>query len=190
MPNTSQGLLKLGEPMPEWRGARPEGVHFGMDQSGLTLTHFYQSPTEREIRGARTGKMRLGLVSAGRHTLMLIYDVERLTSEWSDAPFALGIQPDHLRKLEPREPHQGRLLMSILVDAYHGTVHALRVVSLTPSFCTALEGLLDAQRDALPQFSVQAHADELRAVHAKWPTATAMVPHAVIVERGGLDFSG
>lgn len=177
-----------GEVVPGWHGPRPEATQFQIDSDGLTLLHHYRRPTPREIRGARTGKARFGLVPAGRHTMFLLYDIEHLTKGWSDAPYAFGLVAVDRRELQPREPHQGRLLMSILVDADTGTLHAIRGVSLTPAFSDALDRLLDAQRAALPDFTPAAHDAELRAAYARWPDPAAMAGAAVAIEQGGMPF--
>ena len=183
---TAIAFMRRGETMPGWSGPKEEGVRLILDASGLTLLSLYESPTAREIRVARTGKMRVGLLPIGMHTLMLLYDVDLLTNSWSDAPFALGAQGPGNRTLMARERGQGRLLMSIMADATSGMVHALRGLSLTPSFCDVLDDLVEAQRAALPTYTPQAYAAELNAAYARWPTSTAMVPHARIVERVGL----
>lgn len=180
----------LGEPMPDWSGPQPEGTHFQIDSTGVILLHLYKDPTPREIRGARTGRARFGLVSAGRHTLFLLYDIAQLTKGWADAPFALGLVPAGKQAVQPRSRTEGRLLLSLLADARSGVLLALRAISLTPAFCAALDAMLDGMRAALPSFTAAAHDAELRAAYQCWPGPADMAASASAIEYGGLPFHG
>ena len=183
-------VFRLGEVMPEFRGPRPEAPHFNFDVGGPYLHYFYRDPTPREIRGARTGKVRFALVPAGEHTLFLLCRAEGLTKGWSDAPYALGVVKPDRRGILERQPHQGRLLLMTLADAQSGLLHALRQISLTPAFSAKLDELVEKQRAALPRFSAEAHQAEIRAAYRRWPDPDSMVGAAVAVEHGGMDFHG
>lgn len=64
---------------------------------------FTNEPTAREIRGAREGKIRFGLVEASSHVLFLIYDIDLLTSSWSDGTLLAGARA----VVQARDPKAG-----------------------------------------------------------------------------------
>ena len=183
-------VVKLGDVYPGWRGPLPEGTRFEFNSAGPLLLHSYRKPTPREIRGARTGRMRFGLLPAGQHTLFLLYDGENLTGSWGDAPYAYGLVHGDFREVPRAEPGQGLLMLSVLVDADSGVTHALRGTSLTPAFSAELTRLVDAQRAALPGFSAAKHEAEIAEAYQRWPRPEHMVAAATAVEIGGLPFDG
>jgi hypothetical protein len=179
-------VIAQGQVFPGWSGPRPEGPRLEIDSSGMLLINVFQQPTPREVRGYRTGKARFGLVRGGRHTLFLMYDIEFATRSWSDTPFALGLVAPDRRDLPERGPTEGWFMLTVLVDADTGICHALRGISLTPSFSEVFDRLVAEQRAALPDFTLAAHEAEIKAAYAKWRTGDDMISSALAIERGGL----
>lgn len=181
-------LISLGKQLPGWTGPRQERGHFNIDFNGPRLDLCFRKPTAREIRGAQSGRVRLGIVPAGRHTAFFLYDVEYATTGWADASYALGLLTPEERELPKRASNEGWLMTLLMVDADTGIVHSLRQLTMTPAFSDRLDGIVEAQRAALPDFTPQAHFAEIDAAYRRWPKPSDMVEFSVATERAGLPF--
>lgn len=181
-------LIAVGDRYPGFTLPRPEGTQFQIDKGGPKLIFWFESPSAREVQGARRGRMKLGLLPGGRHVLFLLVQCEGLLKGWADSPYALGLVPPDWRAIEPRQPHQGWLFQVVLADSRVGTIKALRNVSVTPAFATLLDAEVAKQRAALDEFSAAAHDREIAAAYRRYPDIAMMVKDALIVEEAGMPF--
>lgn len=190
-PDTSAGpvLLVVGAPHPLLQGrVLPEGPMVDINRTGIHVWASYASPTAREVRGAREGKMRLALVPGGAHTLFVLLQVDMLAKGWADMPYALGRMPRETWLPPSANPKAGRFVLLTLIDQPGGIVRALRGVSTTPAFCAELDRLLAALAAESAHYTEAAHVAEIEVAYRRWPNADAMVRHATIVETAGLPF--
>lgn len=181
-------LIAVGDRYPGFTLPRPESTQFQIDKGGPKLVFWFESPTAEEVRGARRGRMKLGLLPGGQHTLFLLVQCEGLLKGWADSPYAFGLVPPDWRAIPPRQPHQGWLFQVILADRRVGTIKALRNVSVTPAFSARLDAEVAKQRAALAEFSEAAHQREIDAVYRRYPDIAMMVKDAVITEEAGMPF--
>jgi len=178
--------LAVGQRHPLVPPGIPDGVRFLAGAAGLDLLATLDPLSDKDVRAWRRGRLRVGLVPAGRHTLFALYEVEGFGG-WSDAPFSLGAVPPAERALPERQPHQGRLLNVTVVEARSAIVRGLRAVSLSPAFAASLDQLLDRQREALAGWTPAAHQAEIADAYRRWPRTADMVAAAVITEIAGTD---
>lgn len=179
---------QVGEIVPGWPGPQGEGGRFNFTKHGCVLTLFYANPRPREIEGLRHSPMRVGLLEAGRHTWFFLYSIPHTTNGWSDASFALGLNPPDLRVYKRENPKEAWTLLTLLVDASTGVLRAARFSTLTPFFCTIMEGLVDKQRAALADFTPTRHREEHEMAYLRWPRPQLMIEDALIWERLGIPF--
>jgi len=185
---TSVVLFQVGSPLPGWSGPRQERGHFNIDANGPRLDLCFRNPTNREVRGLRTGKARFGIVPAGKHTAFFLYDIESATEGWADASYSVGLLTPEEREMHPRTLTEGWLLNMLMVDADTGIIRALRQITFTPEFSNKLDGVISAQLAAMPDFTPQKHFAEVDAAYKRWPSTTDMLPFSLATERGGLPF--
>lgn len=190
MPKEHQALTlyAIGDVVPDWPGPQGEGARFVFTNRGCLLHLHYRRPSPREVYGVRNSPMRVGLVPAGRHTLFLIYDIPQTTNGWSDASFALGLVPPDARPEGRETDKEAWSLITLLTDARTGILHAARLSTMTPFFCTIMEKLVAQQRAALPEFTPAAHDKERRAAYRRWPRPQLMIHDALIWEQVGIPF--
>jgi hypothetical protein len=173
----------------------PLGIRFEFSGPTAAMLHLgYERPIPREVRGARTGLLRLGLLPAGKHTLFLLVQQDYLLKGWADAPFAWSKVATKNRYLPVEHEESSRsargYLFNVVMTDERGIVHALRVTSVTPRFTAILDAALREQEWHANDFSVAAHDAEVEAAYRRWPTANAMASAAAIVEVAGMQFSG
>lgn len=176
--------LVVGRPHPSIPPGQPDAARFSASSAGLELIGTFDQLKPKEVKAWERGRLRLAPLSAGDHTLFVLYELDGFAG-WSDAPFSLGLVPPDRRALPPREAHQGRLLHLTLLDGPSAVVRALRAVSLSPAWCGALETMIAAQADRLATWSRAAHDAEREAAASRWPDCRDMVRAAPIVETAG-----
>lgn len=128
---------RVGGPWPH--GIPPLGNRFGFSgPDGASLLFAFRDPTACEIWGARRGRLRLGLLEAGRHTLFLLVHQPEILDGSGDCPFARGkVCPE--RRWQPR-PAPGRpdvpfgYAVMVHMTDQNGIVWAIRKASVSPRF--------------------------------------------------------
>ena len=180
--------IEVGQPHPRYIPRMP-GPQFQVDTGGLTLMIAERRPTPMEVYGARRGSIHLGLLPFGMHTLFLLAKFEHLYNGWIDAPMAWARVPVPLRALPDRADDEGLPLTLTLVDAASGIVHALRMLTVTPTFARALTAAVRNQEANLAEYSEAAHEAEIAQAYRRFPDPTAMLRATVIVEKGGIPFN-
>jgi hypothetical protein len=177
-------LIAVGSPHPSISANQPDGVRFSAGIDGLHLLGVIEGLKSREVSAWRTGKIRVGLAGAGRHTLLFLYEINGFGT-WGDAPFSLGLVPTDRRTLPARQPHQGRLLNITLVEQGTRIVRALRAVSLSPAWCDVLDTLIAEQIRNLPEWTARAHQAEIAAAYRRWPAVSDAIRDGAVVEVAG-----
>ncbi len=174
----------VGEKHPALPATVSEGITFSAGASGLDLLAIVDSPSKSEIKAWQKGRLRLALLEANENTLFVLYELHGFCS-WSDAPFSLYLHPPERRTLETRAPHQGRFLNICLVEHRTNVVRALRLVSVSPTWCAQLEAMLQNQADALDRCSPAILDAGIQSAYSRWPEVSDMVRSATIIETAG-----
>jgi hypothetical protein len=179
--------LSVGQRHPLVNPGHPQDqVLFITGPSGLEMRAIISQPGKDEARAWARGRLRLALMPYGLHTLFVLYELHGF-GPWSDIPFTLGGMPPDCRTLVPRgHPGQGRLVFVNLIRAEDAIVEALRAVSVSPAFSSALEAALDAQTAALPKWTRAAYDAEIAAAYREFPEVADMVRRATIIETAGI----
>ena len=163
-------------------------MHGGL---GPLILQACENPTPQEVRGARTGRIRLALVEAGKHTMFVLICQKDMTKGWADMPFSWNLlQPGkHPLAYKQQEGHArlSRYLFKLVLCDQHAIVRAMRAVTVSPQFTQILDAALLRQQANLGEFSPAAHDAELAAAYRRWPTSEAMLSAAAIVETAGVE---
>lgn len=183
-------MLALGHPLPGWSKPTAEGAQFWIDYGGSPfLMLLWPNPTPAEvINFGRRKPIRFGLLPVSDHTLFLLFKIEGVTDDWSEAPFALGLTAPDERDMGNRQPDEGYLFSFVLGDNRSGVIYAMRQATVTPRFSQHLDDQIARQTAALSRFDKAAHLREVDLTRQKYPKPADMIADAVIVESLGLPF--
>lgn len=178
-----RSMLEVGERYPAMTFPVPEIGEYNYYEGGHELRLFWNSPSEREILAVRQGEARFALNVHG-DVIFLLYRFGDLP--WSDAPFSYHLVPDDRKGDIPEtgSPESRALLLTILVDASTGTIHALRGLSLSPDFTRRLGAAIRRQATA-PWPGPAAYNAQVREAYARFPDSANMAKAATARSRGG-----
>ncbi|MCS6785583.1 MAG: hypothetical protein NZ524_00910 [Thiobacillaceae bacterium] len=159
-----------GEPWQAGVGRYDEGAQYRYRHGAHELTLFWSAPTPAEVRALRERPLTLALHTLGP-AAFLLYRIEGVC-DWSDLAFNWHRWPSAEREL-PAEPTGERARLRLtLVDAADGIVRAKRLLSLDRVMTQALRHVLAAQ--SVGAFDMQAYADAVEALHARYPEPAAL----------------
>lgn len=142
--------LAVGEPHPEVKTPLPEAPQLVINSATIELRIVLNDPTEREVRGIKVGHMDLELLY--HHDLIWALVRFEPGLPWSEAVYTQWLVPEEYRR--PPQPLDGTeeryLLTVVLLDAATGTVHALRVVTLSTALSWRLRDYYSRQAQTTP----------------------------------------
>jgi hypothetical protein len=188
---------RVGEWYSPTRTTWPDGVaHYAYRGGVHELLLFLSSPTPNEVRGVRQGEAEFGLVAQGP-LIVLLYRFASPPEHpgarprpgaalpWGDAPFTVHRVSEAERTLPelPSSPEERALLAVMLIDAATGIIRAIRVVSLSPAFTSALEEAIREQA-RLP-YEAATYDRLLDALYARYPSSDALLALAGVRCMGG-----
>ncbi len=178
---------EVGKPYIPGRRNWPENVEYNYRQSTHELRAFMANLNLWEVEEIRRGPCEFALAVEG-DVLFFLYrfgEGRREAVPWSDAPYSWHLVPADQRSLpEPHGLPEGRdTLQVILVDALTGIIRALRMVSFSPAFSTALR--LAIRDQALRPWPGGAEYDrQLTAIYDRYDSQ-ALLARAVAKTKGG-----
>lgn len=159
-----------------------ECAHYTLRRGHHELLMFLARPTDREVESVRQGPAEFALY-VEPPVLMLVYRFEP-GLPWSDAPCSIHLVPPDERELPAAiETEETRALLRVLlIDAGTGILLAIRAVSLSPTFTSALHAAIRAQ--AVAEWDHLAYDAKLAAIRCRAePAELARV--AAVRCRGG-----
>ena len=156
---------KLYSPRTKW----PELAQYNFRGGEHELILFLNAPTRDEIYDVKKGAAHLALY-VERNLIILLYKFGQ-SIRWSDAPYSIHLVPKEER-VEPAatDENSWALLHILLVDASNGILKAMRVISLSPEFTSALHRAIKDQA-AMP-FTVDSYNAELAGLYAGYSSET------------------
>ena len=119
----------------------PEGTKFDFTQAGPALILFFDSPTEQEISGVKSGRAEFGFYFRDN---IIFFLCKFEGTPWMDAPYSI-----HLSKpffFDQMTETQGFGLQIFLVDAGTGILKVMRLVGLSNDFSRGLREAVEKQR--------------------------------------------
>lgn len=174
---------QVGHPYSPGVSHWPETPQFNHRMNSTELVLFYASPSPAEVEEIRSAPAEFALY-VERDLLVVLYRFG--DSPWSDAPYSWHLVPEDQRTLPNltglQDPHL--ILVVMLVDAATGILLVNRVVSLAPSFSTALS-LAIREQASRPWPGDVAYDRQLAALYQRYPASRDMVRHARARSRGG-----
>jgi hypothetical protein len=159
----------------------PEGMSIIL-AGGVPLLAFNFSITDKDTARFLNGKASFGLFS-DQDILFFLFKIEGFL-DWSDLAFTV-----HLANGETVVDNGAYLPCSlVLVDSATDTITGLRMVTVSPAFRKALAEVL--QRQAQGKFDTIGYYQSIGKLYDAYPSASAMLKNAVIVEHGGITLPG
>lgn len=165
----------------------PESGQFNHRAGANELVLFYRRPDAEEIRDVRQGEAEFALLIKG-DIICLLYRFGNAIP-WSDAPYSWHLvkktYPDQATIPEPAnvpEPHD--TLQVILVDAGNGVIKALRLLTFSPAFSTALRLAIREQANR-PWPGDAAYDRQLAVLYGMYPNSKLMIKDATARTKGG-----
>lgn len=167
----------------------PERAEYNYRSGGHELVLFYPQPSAHEVQAIKRGTVEVALYTEG-DLLLLLHRFGDLP--WSDSPYSWHLLRQALPEQATLPPPLGEgeesrtLLTVILVNAATGVIRALRVVSLSPAFTTALHLAILSQ--AQRPWPGEAYDRQLADLYRRYPTTEALVARAqsrTVAGRGG-----
>lgn len=156
-------LYTVGKPYSS-RTRWPELAQYNYRGGDHELVLFLNNSTPSEIRDVGKGEAQFALY-VERSLIIMLYKFGK-SIPWSDAPFSIHLVPADQRILPPpvTGDYDGALLHILLVDASNGILKAMRALSLSAEFTTALHHAITEQ--AKMPFSQAAYNKELNGLYA------------------------
>jgi hypothetical protein len=166
--------LQVDKPYIPGRTSWPAGPEYNFRAGTHELRLFFDNLSNREVLDVRRAPAQFGLYVEDP-LIVLLYRFGSVG--WGDAPYSWWIVPEGQRTLPDTtgftEPHA--LMNVILIEATNGLVRALRFVSLSPAFTTALH-LVIAEQAAMPPLEPAAYHAAVDAYQRRYPDPTALLP--------------
>lgn len=178
--------LRVGQPYHPGRKRWPEGAEYNYRAGGHELAIRLSRPMPAEIEGVRRGQSEFALYASGDQLLLLYrFGAPGAGLPWSDAPYSWHEAPAEQRQLLPETEGAARALLTVvLLDADTGLIRALRAVTFSPAFTTALHAAIRAQAG---QPWSEALYDANRALlYGRYPTTEALLAACAIRCQGGI----
>lgn len=131
-------VLQVGKRHPTLKAPVPQGAFFNWSAGGAELLLSVERPTESEAADVRRGEAELALAVVPP-AVWLLFRVGR-SFPWSEAPYCVHLLPaDQRPDLSAFPSPESRLVLHVvLVDRATAIIKAMRAISLSPGFTTAL----------------------------------------------------
>jgi len=141
-------------------------------EDGHELALFFASPSGREADVVSRGDVELGVLVRGSVIFFLYRFGAAGEIDWTDAPFSIHRVPKEERVDPAAIVDDQRKLHVVLVDASTGLVRALRRISLSPAFSSALHTALVAQARA--PYDPAAYSADMNAAYDRFAHSRQM----------------
>ncbi len=175
--NTLEAGKRYNSAVESW----PEGAQYNYRGNTHELLLFFAEPSESEISSVKSGTMDVAVTSVSDILLLLFRFDPGIP--WSDAPYSYWMVPSDERAVPPvLQGEQRPLLLTILIDAGSGIIHAIREVSLSTRVGLVLHELIRDQA-AKPITKAQ-YESAIDNIFTKYPTK-ALLERAVAKCKGG-----
>ncbi|MGZ8236511.1 MAG: hypothetical protein ACXWTY_01400 [Methylobacter sp.] len=146
--------------------------------NGAPLLTFNFSVTEHNIATFLHGSSAFGLFTEN-NILFFLFKIDGFL-DWSDLAFTI-----HLAGDEQIDDNAGYLPFHlVLVEAETNIIKGLRMVTVSPAFRSMLARL--TQQQAQERFDTLDYYKKIGALYETYPSASAMLKKAMLIEQGGL----
>lgn len=100
--------------------------------------------------------------------------------DWSDLAFTIHLTDDE------KKDNDGRYLLFYfaLIESSTQIIKAMRVVTVTPRFCSMLASLIDQQRKE--RFDTLDYYKNISAIYERYPKTFSMLAKSLLTEKGGI----
>jgi len=175
---------EVGKPYIPGRTRWQEAGEYNYRGGAHELRLFFGRLGDREIRDVRQREAEFALF-VEQPVILFLYRFGA-SIPWSDAPYSWWLVSPEQRTLpEPvgQAEETRDLLTTILIDADSGIIRAIRVVSLSPAFTTALH--LAIREQASRPWDPTEYDARLAALYRRYPTSRALLKAATSRTLGG-----
>jgi hypothetical protein len=148
--------------------------------NSMPMLVFNYSLTAGNIDSFQKGEVSFGLFFE-QNILFFLFRIDNFL-DWSDLAFTI-----HLSGEKSIEDNGAYLPFNlVLVDSATHIIKALRVVTVSPTFRGLLSKIIHQQGGK--HFDTIQYYQDIGNIYETYPSATAMLDYAVIVETGGVRF--
>jgi len=173
--------IEVGELYHPQRTTWPELAQYNYDANGHHLTLFFEAPSTQEKLAVKRGPWRFALYE---HGSVLFLCHRSKTSPWSDSPYSWHRVPLERRQVPPvLEGDERAVLGIVLVDAATGVVEAIRSLSWSPDFSTAVHEAIRRQIES--PYEPGQHNADINEAYKKHSSVRSMVKAAFAQSGGG-----
>ena len=161
-------VLEVGKPYIAGRTSIATRAEYNFSSGQHELLVCFSHLSEDEITAVRTGEAEFGLLIFGLVILFLYRFGEAIA--WRDAPYSWHLVPANERQLPgaPATAETRALLCVVLVDADSNIVRALRALTFSPEFTSALHTAITEQAEE--RWDPGEFDAQLRRACQCWPT--------------------
>ena len=176
--------LEVDKPYPGLRPPLATGSFFNWTAAAAELLLVFDGPSPAEAADVARGASEFALTLAAP-AVWLLPRFGRAV-RWSDAPFSVHLLPEDQRPdLSGFPSPESRLVLHVvLVDAATAAIKAMRAVSLSPDFSTALAAAVRLQLQA-PWSGRAAYLVDLDAAYRAFPATDQLLRFASVRTAGG-----
>lgn len=121
-----------------WPGAMlpQEGLYFDYTaEGGAAFVLFFNTPTEKEAKGVREGRIELAITV--RPPIMFMCCKIQGVGGWMDAPYSIRRHPAETSSPRGVEDSEGLPIQIFLVDLQNRKISAIRFISTDSKFANA-----------------------------------------------------
>jgi hypothetical protein len=160
-----------------------EAVQFNIRDGQCELLMFFKNPSIYDVMAVKKAVCEFGVLKI-ENVIFFLYKFGTQI-DWSDQPFSIHLVPENERELPELTSENSRLtLQIILTDAGTGKIKALRMVSLSPEFSTALLNLTKEQINE--PFDSQTYDRTVDRIYTTYPATTDLLKECFEFSTGGI----
>jgi hypothetical protein len=146
--------------------------------NGAPMIVFNFSVTEKDIAAFQYGSTSFGLF-AENNVLFFLFQIKGFL-EWSDLAFTIHLAQDK----QVRDDGGYLPFHLVLVESRLSIIKAMRIITVSPSFRSALNKYIWQQ--ANERFDIIVYYKRIGGIYNSYPSAALMLKKAIIVEHGGM----